>query len=96
MQKSHATSSRVAACTSMTPSPRIQKHINKVDMAWLYSLHGPNAAEKGGHLCLLREKPLGSGRGCWGLPGFGRSMVLSWLVRPPDEESPLDIPSCIK
>lgn len=30
------------------------------------------------------------------LPGLGRSMVLSWLVRPPEEESPLDIPSWIK
>lgn len=27
------------------------------------------------------------------LPGFWRSMVLSWLVRPPEEESPLDVPS---
>lgn len=30
------------------------------------------------------------------LPGFWRSMVLSWLVRPPEEESPLDIPSWLK
>lgn len=30
---------------------------------------------------------------CVVLPGFGRSMVLSWLVRPPEEDSPLDVPS---
>lgn len=30
------------------------------------------------------------------LPGFWRSMVLSWLVRPPEEESPLDVPSWLK
>lgn len=30
------------------------------------------------------------------LPGFWRSMVLSWLVKPPEEESPLDVASWLK
>lgn len=42
--------------------------------------------EAGGHSWL---GPGGGGV----LPGFWRSMVLSWLVRPPEEESPLDVPS---